>query len=249
MKPTDTMTESKFQVDIFTDQRHRGFTVEDTDNENVKVIVARVASLDVVNKNNRLLPSGILGDKRVMVAMSNYDHDSIQGGFLGIRGTSLPVAQSDMYEKNGALWTRTEFDLTDEESNRHFIRLNRVRDVMGFSIGYYPIKAEMVVVPNRRRKAQKITDADFIEHTPTMTPASPGTGVRSIDNIEQLTDEEQMHVLRLFTDDHILTEFNRRKIDTSSEPIIVSADKIREVTGMSPTQIERLVNKHRKQEA
>ena len=43
---------------------------------------------------------------------------------------------------------------------------------------------ENITIPGRRRKAQKVAGADFIEYTPTMTPASLNTGIGSIDNLD-----------------------------------------------------------------
>ena len=191
----------------------RGFSVEtDEHDEAVKYINARVATLDVVNLNNRIIPSGILGDKTLYVAMSDYEHNSVkpQGGMFASQGTAFPVTESLLSEKGDALWTRTRFDTKDDFEKSQFLRLNRVRRVIGFSVAYYARKSEMVTVPNRSRKAEKVKEADFVEFTPTMSPASPGTRVHAIDSLDSYDSDEVKRILTLFSDEDVQAEFQRR---------------------------------------
>ena len=94
----------KHVVDIFEDTCILDIEKVETDNDaDIRAITSRVASLNVVNRNNRLLPTGILGENKTYIAQSRYDHDSIRppGGFFSSAGTVFPAGQGLLSEKDG----------------------------------------------------------------------------------------------------------------------------------------------------
>ena len=180
-------------TDIYDDTKG-ALEFESDEEKNTRSIVARVATLDVRNRNNRILPKGIVGDNVIHVAMSEWEHNSIkpQGGPFSGSGTRMPVAQAELYEKDGHLWARTKFDMSYDHDIDVFRRLRGLKDVIGFSVGYAPVKQDKVDIPGSKLRASLVTEARFVEFTPTMIPASPNTKITAIDsiNVERLTDHE-----------------------------------------------------------
>ena len=212
------MPEPKLDIlsDLYMDEEEppafHSEAVEINGKEYMKV-TSRVARLDVINKNRRLLKADVMQRDTVRIVVSDWGHDSVpRSTFFGGTPRKKPVGIADLTQSGSFLMADTLYPTGRPESLDSYDYVKTYRDIIGYSVTYRPMKYSYK--RNKDGVYVEIEKAEFAEVTPDVNNfvASPGTRVMKIDSIEQLTEMglDKEEIMKLFSDDELMTALQSR---------------------------------------
>ena len=172
-----------------------------------KRLKARVATLDVINRNGRMLNRGVLGENKVSVMVSEWGHNSTPGFF---ESSVTPMTYGDLTESNGAIHLDAVYPNLQRTLDA-FAHLKHMRDMLGFSLTYRPTEYTWAKSEDEEDMYLSIDKADFYEVTPDSKyfVASPGTKVEHMD-ITQPTTPIPEKTLKDYSIEELIRELNSR---------------------------------------
>lgn len=128
---------------------------------------AKMATLDVVNSNRRMLMKGVMDQSPSLLVVSDWNHSAGHGD-------AAPVAKASLVEVESDLIASFEYQMDDPISKRSFDRVMYLKDRVEFSLGY---KVKEYTI-DYDAECLKIYKAQFKEGSPVTMGASPDTKVQ-----------------------------------------------------------------------
>ena len=186
-------------------------------------LTAVMATLDVVNRNRRMLKAGVLGSKVATIAVSDWMHNSVSGGIFS-PPTEKPVAVGQLREDGKKLIMTASYNMERDYARDSFEYIRDNKPIISFSLGYMPTKYEFL--NQGGKEYMGIYQADFFEGSPLVRglEASPGTRVLSAD----MTDEDLSNLLKEVGVDRVIEALKDDIVDRSS--FQSACDRIVELT-------------------